>query len=86
MPVVIENLTNRPILLRLNSGKSLNIRPRRTSVEISSAEIKGNLSFRELIVNNAIVPRDIGPGVRVSTQGAATIERHPARKGRMKEA
>jgi hypothetical protein len=40
--VKIENLTNRPVLLTLNSRTTLHLPPRETSREIGDVEIKNN--------------------------------------------
>jgi len=48
MPVKIENLTDRPVLLRLNSGKTLHLAPHETSPEVRDAEVKGNDKFNKL--------------------------------------
>jgi len=48
MPVKIENLTMKPVLLRLNSGKTLHISPRTTSIEIMDVEVKDNTMVQKL--------------------------------------
>lgn len=48
MPVTIENLTNRPVLLRLNSGQTLHLTPRTTSGEILDVEVKSNTKVQKL--------------------------------------
>jgi hypothetical protein len=48
MPVTIENLTNRPVLLRFNSGQTLHLAPRKTSKEILDVEVKGNAKVEKL--------------------------------------
>ena len=48
MPVTIENLTNRPVLLRLNSGQTLHLAPRTTSGEILDVEVKSNAKVQKL--------------------------------------
>jgi hypothetical protein len=44
----IENLTNRPVLLRCNSGEALHIAPRATSADIPDVEVKGNRTVEKL--------------------------------------
>ena len=48
MSVFIENLTNRPVLLRLNSGQTLHLAPRATSRKISEIEVTKNLKVQKL--------------------------------------
>ncbi len=48
MRVKIENLTNRPVLLRLNSGQSLHLAPRITSTEIMGVEVSNNAKVEKL--------------------------------------
>jgi hypothetical protein len=48
MPVTVENLTNRPVLLRLNSGQTLHLAPRTTSGEILDVEVKSNAKVQKL--------------------------------------
>lgn len=48
MNVKIENLTNRPVLLRLNSGQSLHLSPRITSAEILDVEVRNNAKVKKL--------------------------------------
>lgn len=48
MPVKIENLTDRPVLLRLNSGQTLHLPPRETSSEIRDSEVNDNDKVKKL--------------------------------------
>ena len=48
MPVKIENLANRPVLLRLNSGQTLHLDPRRTSAEVLDVEVERNAKVKKL--------------------------------------
>lgn len=48
MPVVIENRTNRLVLLRLNSGQTLHLAPYKTSVELRDVEVKSNGKVQKL--------------------------------------
>jgi len=54
MPVKIENLTNRPVLLRLRSGRSLHLAPRKTSEEISDVEVINNAKVSKLQAHRII--------------------------------
>lgn len=48
MPVKIENLTNRLVLLRLNSGQTLHLSPRETSEEVRETEVMSNVKVQKL--------------------------------------
>jgi hypothetical protein len=48
MPITIENLTNRPVLLRMNSGQTLHLSPRTTSGEIVDADVQNNAKVQKL--------------------------------------
>ncbi len=62
MSVEIKNLTNRPVLMRLNSGRSLHLAPGATSTELADTEISNNakvekLTGRHVIALNAVSKR-----------------------------
>ncbi|MDH3974194.1 MAG: hypothetical protein OEV42_07930 [Deltaproteobacteria bacterium] len=48
MPVKLKNLTNRPVLIRLNSGQSLHLAPRVISADIPDVEVKSNAKVEKL--------------------------------------
>ncbi len=48
MPVKIENLTTRPVLLRLNSGQTLHLAPRTISAEVYDVEVENNPKVQKL--------------------------------------
>ncbi len=48
MTVKIENLTNRPVLLRLNSGQSLHLAARTTTTEIPDVDVRNNARVEKL--------------------------------------
>lgn len=48
MPIKIKNLTNRPVLLRLNSGQTLHLPPRIFSNEIMDVEVANNVKVKKL--------------------------------------
>ena len=56
MPVTIRNLTNRPVLLRCNSGVTLHLPPRATSRMVSEAEVDNNSKVEKLISRRVIAP------------------------------
>lgn len=74
MPVTIENLTNRPVLLRLNSGQTLHLAPRTTSGEIREVEVKGNAKVQKL------------EGWRVITLHKVEEKKRPARGPKKRKA
>lgn len=47
MNVTIENLTDKPLWVRLNSGASLGVMPRSSQV-VSDGEVRGNAKLRRL--------------------------------------
>ncbi len=55
MPVKIENLANRPVLLRLNSGQTLHLAPHRTSGEVVDVEVERNAKVQKLEERRVIV-------------------------------
>ena len=63
MSVVIENLTSRPVLLRLNSGKTLHVRSRATSTEIGDAEVNNNTKVQKLRDRHIISLHEAGKRV-----------------------
>ncbi len=60
MSVTIENLTNRPVLLRLNSGMTLHLAPRATSSEIMDVEVNQNDKVEKLKGQHVIVLHPAG--------------------------
>ena len=46
--VRIKNLTNRPVILSLNSGRTLHLSPRTTSRELRDVEVKSNAKVEKL--------------------------------------
>ncbi|MCP4428740.1 MAG: hypothetical protein GY803_30005 [Chloroflexi bacterium] len=57
MPVKIENITSRPVLLRLNSGQTLHLAPRKTSEEIREVEVSNNAKVQKLQERHVIALR-----------------------------
>lgn len=64
MSVEIQNLTSRPVLLRLNSGKTLHLMSRATSTEIGDAEVNNNTKVRKLRDRHVISLHEVGKRVR----------------------
>ncbi len=48
MSVIIENLTEKPIWLRLNSGASLCVMPHTSAKDVADSEVRGNPKLRRL--------------------------------------
>lgn len=48
MPVKIQNQTKKPVLLRLNSGKTLHLAPNAISSELRDAEVDNNAKVQKL--------------------------------------
>lgn len=55
MFVEIKNLSNRPVLMRLNSGQSVHLSPGATSAEVADAEISNNAKITKLQSRHLIV-------------------------------
>ena len=71
MNVKVKNLTNRPVLLRLNSGRSLHLAPRAVSHDIRAAEVDGNGKAEKLRARRIIAienSNDVGPAVPSSPE------------------
>ena len=62
MAITIENLTNRPVLLRCNSGSTLHIAPKTVSPELPDVEIQGNAKVEKLKGLNAIAVQVVEKG------------------------
>ena len=58
MPVQIKNLTQRPVLIRLNSGQTAHIGPGKEFV-CDDVEVKGNPVVKQLEEQNIIYVPDI---------------------------
>jgi hypothetical protein len=59
MSVKIENLTNRPVFLRLNSGSTLHLTPRATSSEIRDVEVNKNTKAQKLLARRVIALHEV---------------------------
>ena len=58
MRVRIQNRTKRPVLLRLNSGRTMRLSPRATSESVRGAEVQGNTTVEKLIRRRVIARLD----------------------------
>jgi len=54
MSVSIENLTDKPLWLRLNSGASLHVLPGASSPGVNDSEVAGNAKLKRLTEENVI--------------------------------
>ena len=60
MPIIIDNLTDKPLWLRLNSGDSLSVMPRASGPELPDAEVAGNDKLEKLAEQRVIRVRKAG--------------------------
>ena len=81
MPVKIQNLTNRPVLLRLNSGQTLHLAPRTTSSEIREVEVKSNSKVQKLEGRRVIALHKVEEEKR-SSRGRKKSEAEPTSEGK----
>ncbi len=54
MPVKINNLTNRPVSLRLKSGATLHIAPRQISGECMEGDVRNNHIIQKLLARHVL--------------------------------
>ncbi len=84
MSVVIENVTNRPVLLRLNSGKTLHLAASITSTEILEVEVNNNSKVKKLlerkIINLHPVEKKSTAGTKRKKSKAKTMKKTMAKK------
>jgi hypothetical protein len=57
MPVTIENLANRPVLLCLNSGRTRRLAPREVLADIMDVEVNSNSRIQRLQEQRVITLR-----------------------------
>ena len=70
MPVSVTNLTNRPVLIRLNSGNTLHIAPAATSAAIADGERVRNAKIEKLIKRRVISVAEQKPAKAKKAQEA----------------
>ena len=76
----ISNLTDRPVLLAFNSGRTLRLSPRSQSEEIPDVEISNNAKVAKLAASNVIA---VGEGMakrRVAPAAAAASREQSSSK------
>jgi hypothetical protein len=54
MSVTLQNLTDKPVWLRLNSGASLSILPNASAPPVPEAEVDGNDKLQKLVEQRVI--------------------------------
>ena len=74
MPVKIQNLTNRPVLFRLNNGRTLHLPPQFVSHEINDAQILNNSKIKKLEERRIIVLHPVAEK-KSTTPGPAKSKR-----------
>ena len=84
MEVTIENLTDRLVLLRLNSGETMHLAPGASSAAIATVEIENNAKAAKLQAQNVIAVH--GPGAKAPQAAAqGTPKEGPSKEGAAKE-
>ena len=74
MPVNIENLTSRPVLLRLNSGRTLHLAPGATSSEIRGVEVNKNDKVKKLRARRVIALHEVEKVDSITDEEAESTE------------
>ncbi len=77
MPVEIENLTNRPVLLRLNSGNTMHLAPCTTSTQILDVEVNNNSKVQKLQDRKVIA---LHPAIKRPTAGRKKVKSKPTKQ------
>lgn len=81
MSFKIENLTNSPVLLRLNNGRTLHLAPRTTSSDIMDVEVNQNAKVQKLKDRHVITLHE----VKKKEQPAAGPKGEKAKSTKKKE-
>lgn len=76
MMVQVKNLVFRPVLFRLNSGRSMHLAAKALSPEIMSVEIEGNKKVEKLESHNIITILK----TKTQPKNEKTIEKKTTRK------
>ncbi|MDH5602271.1 MAG: hypothetical protein OEY78_13320 [Gammaproteobacteria bacterium] len=85
MPSKIENLTNKPLWLTLNSGRSINVAATIQSETIEQSEIEGNEKLKKLESDGVVLihpGRKEKPAVKQTTDVAAEQVKADDKKGK----
>lgn len=75
MPVEIKNLTQRPVLMRLNSGASLHLSPGMISDEIVDEEVTRNTKVKKLQDRRIIALIDVKHKAQKAEVSQARVDR-----------
>ena len=70
MPVTIKNLTQRPVLIRLNSGATLHLAPAAISAAIPDGERVRNAKIEKLVKRRVISLEEQKPAPKVKAKKA----------------
>jgi hypothetical protein len=76
--ITIENLTGRPVSLRLNSGTILHLQPRMITPEIVDVEIQSNAEMQKLLDRRVIALHE--PAASAAGEETATAAERSAGK------
>ncbi|MCP4657130.1 MAG: hypothetical protein GY856_17110 [bacterium] len=69
MPVKIQNLTNRAVLLRFSSGRTLHLAPQGTSPEVMATDLSSRI--RKLEARHLIRIEDVAPAAKLKKKEPA---------------
>jgi hypothetical protein len=58
MPVQLQNLTTRPVLLTLSTGETLRLSPGETSETLEDVEVRGSTKLEKLISRSVITMQE----------------------------
>lgn len=77
MPVEIKNLTNRPVLLRLNSGNTMHLAPSKISTQILDVEVNNNSKVQKLKDRKII---SLHPVIKKPIAGRKKVKSKPTKR------
>jgi hypothetical protein len=80
MPVVIKNLTQRPLYVSLNSGTDLRLSPGEAAADIPDVELKDNAKIEKLLRQRAIIVEQAGGGASEKRDSVVGRRREAAEK------
>jgi hypothetical protein len=81
MSITIKNLTNRPVLLRFNSGSNLYLGPNAIKTDVMEVEVKNNDSIKKLVDRSIILEQSTEKNVLASTRHKKQKTDSPKQKG-----
>jgi len=74
MQVTAMNLTNRPVILMLNSGRSLHLAPRARSEALPTVEVHNNDMVTKLLQRRVILLEEQAPEAVATTASPAQTD------------